>query len=288
MEIQFLFLFILFCILIYYLSYSYIEHYDAKISNTDKVQCGQICTSAYGCSGFGHKPNGSCYISRTSILQQPIDTLYGSEYNIADYRCNKLQPIYREADITVPEVMKRNALYNCAESENGEYVLELISQNKVEPLYDFDDVNSLDVPEYELLNFHWPDHKMHIDYKDTFGKVLPTHIVKPVNSTVLYQQKDDEYLGSYLYPKKCVDNIPEKECLDICTKDDECIGIEWNPFYVRASGENEYKIYEKVCCPKKQVKTVIPRRSDFENGKFYLKTYEDKFPSGYGTMVSIN
>lgn len=274
------FFFIVTCILIIILIYlkgTKIEQYDGKIANMTKKDCGIKCTNTYECSGFAHKANNSCYLSKTPILSAPIDKVYASDYTPSDYRCNKLQPIYRVDDITVPETMKRNALYNCSESEQGEYVLELISPFKTEPIYDFDDVESLDVPQYDLHPYDWPI---------TRNEKINT--INGVNDYLVYEKSEDEYLGQYLYPHRCVDNIPENKCLDICKYNKDCVGVEWNPFYVKSIGKNNvYNIYQNVCCPKKQIKTVIPRRKDFENGRFYLKTYQDKLNKNtYMTFIN--
>jgi hypothetical protein len=243
-----------------------IENYDAKIPNTNKKDCGIKCTNTFNCLGFAHKKDGSCYLShKSTILNKPIDSVYSDDYSVDDYRCNKLQPIYRPADITVPEIMKRNALYNCSENETGEYVLNLFSNQKSEPVYDFDDIEDMNVVPYELEYYNWPIVRDHnLDKNNT----------KQTNYLV-YQKSDDEYLGDYLYPNRCVDNIPEKACLNICSNDPKCVGIEWNPYYLRDSGDNTYNVYENICCPRKTIETVIPRRNAFINGRFYLKSYLD-------------
>jgi len=243
-----------------------IENYDAKISNTTKKQCGIDCTNTFNCLGFAHKKDGSCYLSKdNTILTKPIGSVYSDDYSVDDFRCNKLQPIYRPADITVPEIMKRNALYNCAENEEGAYVLNLFSNQKSESVYDFDDIDRMDVIPYELVEYDWPvTRDPLVDKKSCEEDYL------------VYYKSDDEYLGDYLYPHKCVDNIPEKACIKICTGDPKCVGIEWNPYYIREAGENIYNVYENVCCPRRNVKTIIPRRNAFENGRFYLKTYLDE------------
>jgi hypothetical protein len=59
-----------------------------------------------------------------------------------------------------------------------------------------------------------------------------------------------------------------KQCLD----DKKCVGTEWNPILIKKIGEpNKYTFDENVCCPKRRINKVIPRRKDMRFGHFYLK-----------------
>jgi hypothetical protein len=63
----------------------------------------------------------------------------------------------------------------------------------------------------------------------------------------------------------------------MCDVDDTCIGVEWNPYYLKTKSDNSAEIYKNICCPKTQINNIIPRRKEFENGNFYLKKHVDAF-----------
>jgi len=259
-----------------------IEGFDARIPSISKEKCGDLCTSVIGCRGFAYSDEGVCFLSKQAILGKPVDSIFGDEYNTSDYRCNKSQPILDESDLLSPNLMRRNALYMCSDSEQGRYTLQLIAPTKRQMVGDFDDIEKIDVPNYDINNnFEWPTEKVSTILNNTnLGKYA------------VFEKSHDEFLGQYLYPQKCTTDISEISCLKLCEADRRCIGVEWNPFYLKyKAGESNstnssnaignsggiYDAYSNICCPKTQVSEIIPRRKDFANGNFYIKKYVDAF-----------
>lgn len=255
-----------------------IENFDARIPNISKEQCGNFCTRIIGCGGFAYSDNGVCYLSKQAILGKSVNSLFSDDYNVNDYRCNKTQPITSNTDIISPNLRRRNALYVCSDSEQGEYTLQLIAPTARQPIADFDDIDKIDVPDYEFTNdFVWPTDKTDIVFNN---------LSRNPNQYVMYEKSRDEFLGQYSYPQKCVSDVSELACLKICESDEKCIGVEWNPSYLKYKANKEsnltpnnegmYQSYKNICCPKTQITEIIPRRPEFINGNFYTKKHIDK------------
>jgi len=256
-----------------------IENFDAKVKepNLNKDKCGLICTSIIGCKGFAYDDtNDVCYLSKDPILGKPFGDLYSDEYQPYFYRCNKTQAQLEDMDINSPETLKRNTLYFCSDSEEGKYDLTIISPKVKRTIGDFDELDKIEIPDYELIdNFQWPTSK--------YDKVLGE---KKDFST--FELQNDEFLGKYVFPQKCTQNIGLQDCLRICDLDKECIGTEWNPYYLKPTAQDTYEIYKNICCPKTKIRDIIPRRSDFENGRFYLKKHITDFKPENIYIVSKN
>lgn len=242
------------------------EHFDARVKGLTKNKCGEICTAVLGCQGFAYSDDNLCYLSKSPILGKSVTSLFSDDYSVTDYRCNKAQPILDVTDLITPDLLKRNSLYMCSDSEQGKYDINIISENLSMPIGDFDEIDKVDVPKYKIIaNFKWP-----IDKRDTLLKDMTTS-----DNFKIYEKSNDEYLGQYLFPHKCVSDIDELSCLKLCDIDNDCIGIEWNPFYLKTKSDNSSDIYKNVCCPKTQINDIIPRRKEFENGNFYVKKSTD-------------
>ena len=98
-------------------------------------------------------------------------------------------------------------------------------------------------------------------------------------------ESDMEYLGQYLLGHQCVVNVPLYDCLKFCANDGKCAGTEWNKSIVRSDGKTSM-VYENVCCPKQVIKKIIPRRNQYNRGKFYVKTGLDKIKARDSIMLS--
>jgi len=242
------------------------ENFDARIKGLTKEKCGEICTAVLKCQGFSYSTDNVCYLSKFPILEKPATSIFADDYSSTYFRCNKTQPILDETDLITPELLKRNSLYMCSDSEKGNYDINVISENLKRPIGDFDEIDKLNVPKYKIItNFKWPT-----DRRDTILRDSTTG-----DDFKIFQKSHDEYLGQYLFPHKCVSNIDEISCLKMCEVDDQCIGTEWNPFYMKTQSDNSFDVYRNVCCPKTDVNEVIPRRKEFENGNFYSKKRVD-------------
>jgi hypothetical protein len=96
-----------------------IETYDAKLSGISETECGTACTQGINCVGFGYNPiNNDCYLSKSSILAQPMQSLYGDEYTKLDRRCNKINRITDERRID-GMTLTDNSVYICSDGENN-------------------------------------------------------------------------------------------------------------------------------------------------------------------------
>jgi hypothetical protein len=98
-------------------------------------------------------------------------------------------------------------------------------------------------------------------------------------------ESDMEYLGQYLLGHQCVVNVPLYDCIQFCDNDSKCAGTEWNEAIVRSDGKNNH-VFENVCCPKQVIKKIIPRRNQFNRGKFYVKTGLDKIKARDSIMLT--
>jgi len=265
MEIQILLIILLILLIIIFYKSTFIEGYDAKITSTTQRECGNLCTNTVGCYAFAHKDNGSCFLSKDYILGPVGGSLYSYEYKPSDYRCNKFRPIQGLSDANVPEAIKHNAIYTCSDNEQGKYTLHVITDTVHKPIGDFNDIEKMNVPPYKLFDFDWPTNQ---------GQVIDLNKGNSVNKDfIIYEKSNDEYLGQYLFPQKCSANISQDECLQLCSQYDNCVGLEWNPYYEKKQiNGSSLNVYKDVCCLKSTIDNIIPRRNKFKNGNFYLKT----------------
>jgi hypothetical protein len=74
-----------------------------------------------------------------------------------------------------------------------------------------------------------------------------------------------------MFDHKCSANISQHDCVKFCLNNSDCVGIEWNPTYTPKISSGEYELHRNVCCPKRLIVKIIPRREEFKNGNFYLK-----------------
>ena len=95
-----------------------IENYDGKISNITLTQCGTECTISENCRGFSYKPViSTCYLSKSNILGEPMESLYKNDYSKLDQRCNKINPI-DDIDFINDLTLTQNSVYVCSDGEN--------------------------------------------------------------------------------------------------------------------------------------------------------------------------
>jgi hypothetical protein len=69
----------------------------------------------------------------------------------------------------------------------------------------------------------------------------------------------------------CVDNIDLNTCLKGCSKDNKCMGVEWNPLYLKLIKDDIYKQYKNVCCLKNNMDNLGERDTSFKSGNSYVK-----------------
>lgn len=282
------------CIVVYQYIVNKNETFDAKFLRTPEVQCGIGCTLIDSCAGYAVTDNSECYLSKKPILGEPDGSLFQSEYKPTYKRCNKLYLMNDQVIATLKD-MKDNAVYTCTDREPSanipspvSYDMKYINNSyKINSLQDLDNIY---VPVYETHQIIWPPTnltnkvsntdviKTIYDYDDIKPFVAPE---EPIEYTM--KEMDDEYLGTDMYLHECVSNINQKDCLKACLNAHECVGTEWNTLYTKNNCNNinfnnddndnntTSQIYHNVCCPRKQIKSIIKRRLSHQNGKFYLK-----------------
>lgn len=242
-----------------------IEGYNGRISKITKEKCGSLCTRTIGCAGFGYdEKTERCYLSQKPIDTRPVAVLYADEYLPHHDICNKKYVIDSDKNIH-DDNMKYNAIYTCTDDEKGAVDTLMIKDDNITPIFDDNKLKELKVDTYALKTINWPSSRIDIEFE------RPNR--DDAQFSKIFVKRENEYLGQYMYPHMCVANIPELECIKHCAKNQECSGVEWNPFMMDPSGENQnrYKIYKNICCPKSTIDKIIPRRELHMNGSFYEK-----------------
>lgn len=277
-----------------------LENFDEKISKTTKTNCGIICTKVIGCSGFlAEDKNNLCYLSQSPIIGEPTDSPFKSEYIKTNERCNKIQSV-TDIIIATPNDIKNNATYVCTPNEVDNTQTIKIYDNKEKIISSGLDLPYINVDQYSFENIDW---KSSISLND--HKYLVQNIKDNPNIIVMTEY-NDEHLGQYMYNHKCSSNVSQKDCLNHCLKSDSCVGTEWNHLYVKKIRNNttdddgdgfvdnddnsstNYELHRDVCCPKVQIKTIIPRRENFKYGHFYLKELKQTDEHDFGNHILAN
>lgn len=247
------------------------EHFDEKIRRTTKTNCGIACTKVFGCKGFQtDEANNICYLSKTPILGSPTKSVFAEDYSHTAERCNKVN-----AAVDIHELSetnrKANAAYICTPDDvNNEQTFK-IYDNTEKIIDSLNDLKYINVDEYEFVDIDWNNDIVLDDYKNL---VINPDKVKYITTLTEY---DDEHLGQYMFDHRCSANISQYDCMKFCIDNDECLGTEWNPTYIKkidSPGTDdgyEYEIHKGVCCPKRVISKIIPRREEYANGHFYLK-----------------
>uniref|UniRef100_A0A6C0EE84 Apple domain-containing protein n=1 Tax=viral metagenome TaxID=1070528 RepID=A0A6C0EE84_9ZZZZ len=249
-----------------------IENYDGRISNISSyANCADICSSVYKCSGFGYDDKEKkCYISQFPIFGQPIAGLYRNEYKTSQQSCNKIRPI-QNADGITDETLVMNRIYSCADNAIGNYEMYYFAKGKdPEKIQDPNiTIDKIKGNKYNMYDIDFPKTKVDMNIS-----LLSPELNKD-NKKQIFIEDTNEHLGQYLYNHKCVANISKKQCMNHCAKNKDCVGFEWNPEISTKKGT-----YNNICCPKRYIDIVIPRRNKFKNGLYYdkkiINDYEDK------------
>lgn len=278
MEFQFFYLIIV-LILIYLIDRymtkdnsngSIIEGYDARMTGVTKEVCGRVCTKTFQCDGFAYHEEpkdmsqSHCYLSQTPIIGEPSAGVYQDEYKPKKLRCNKLHSIKSNdtGALTDADIVN-NTIYLCSPDEFGPYLSYKIVNGVMEQV-DRNSIDKIQPEDYQLEDIVWPKYKK--DYKPN---LLPPEI--ETKKYTVFEQDKYEHLGQYLYPYKCVENVTQGECLRTCNENKDCVGVEWNPVYLKKQKDGSTIIHKEVCCPKREISQVINRRKEFENGRYYVK-----------------
>jgi hypothetical protein len=259
-------------VLILYITNFYIltENFDAKITGGDTTKCGIACTKLINCKGFMVGSDGTCYLSKTPILGQPTNSVFANEYNNKTPICNKFKTF---SDTQISELdKKKNATFICVPNQKDSQQTYKIYDNKEKQIYSLEDLENINVDPYTFVDIDWNKQLKLEDYP----KLIENPNPDDKNNIVLLSQYTDEYLGQYMFPHKCVANISQLDCIKFCLNNEDCAGTEWNPVYTPVVSQTSddtsaYELHNGVCCPKRKIIKNIPRRKEFEHGRFYLK-----------------
>jgi hypothetical protein len=238
------------------------EHYDARISDVDSYEkCANLCSSVYGCSGFAYNPSiYKCYLSKFPLTAPPIPSVFSNEYQSENVYCNKALPILSDASIN-NDLYVDNKIYDCYKNKAELIGKKYIDINARERPIQFNDVQGLKSDPYTIQNLNWP--KTNYDIK--FDNKL----------NILYDEQDiyydidraNEHVGTYLNPGMCKTDTSLDKCLQDCTNNPDCTGVEYNV---------NFKNYDNVCCPKSKIDKIIKRRHNTKYGSFYTKKINQK------------
>jgi hypothetical protein len=234
-----------------------VENYDVMIDQTTTLgKCGNICSSIYGCAGFAVSDDGTqCWISKLPLTSPPIPAKYMADFDSTNIHCNKLRPISSDFGIS-PDNYTENKVYDCYTGEKADDLgRKYIDFNKTpEDLSDSSFYFIKSEPnKLSTINFD----------KDTIIKVDSDFNVNINPADLSYVRDDDnEYLGKYLLESVCKTNVGIDECLNMCTSNSNCVGVE----HIK-----EYDSNYNICCPKAYYNKKIPRREKFKLGSFYSK-----------------
>ncbi len=264
---------ILFCLILYNLlkASPIIENYEARLTTSDKDECANHCRNIINCSSFGYdNQTNKCYLSKIPILGQPLKSLYSDEYQKEHYRCNKKKSIDVITDNMSMDKYRDNNAFICAETERSKYNMNYLIDNKLVELENDSKLFEQEVKPYDMFEIEWPTRK--VDVNIFVDKVDDSNLNYKV-----FEKKDNEYLGKYMFPHKCVSDVSLKECLRFCDESNACVGVEFNPTYLKENKEDgTHEISRNVCCPKISIDEAVPRRAEFIGGSFYLKNYKNE------------
>ena len=245
------------------------ETFDAKINRSTKEKFGIMCTKVFGCKAFSTGENNTCYLSKSNILNKPTKSKFAEDYNNEIEKCNKISVLKDIQEHTSLE-KKLNALYMCNTKNDVNFK---IYDNVEKIINSPNDIQYINVDEYSSVDIDWDKEITLDDY--------PEFIKNPdkIKYVTVMNEENKEFMGQYMYPHKCSGNISQRDCINHCAKNEKCVGTEWNPTYIKKlknKDEYIYILHKGVCCPKIKITNKIPRRKNYENGKFYLKKIIDK------------
>jgi hypothetical protein len=84
----------------------------------------------------------------------------------------------------------------------------------------------------------------------------------PLGMDKVFEIYDEFNQGIFLRNHKCVQDISFKGCLNYCSENKNCIGVEYNPQFFN---------HKNVCCPYKTLDVLKKRDKMHEHGKFFKK-----------------
>jgi hypothetical protein len=253
--------YIIICCLIFFIYFinKNKENYDARISNVNFLsKCGNMCSSVYGCGGFAYNDKlDKCYLSKFPITSPPLPSLYSDEFTTNNFYCNKLFPINTDYSINT-DMYVDNKVYDCYKNKAEFIGQKYFDMDGSEKTIFMNDIYSLKSSPYNINTLIWPREKTDIQFDSKFNLIYDR------NKIGYDADQLNEYEGEYLNPSQCKTDTTLTDCLNKCTNNVNCVGVEYN---------TNFNNFSNVCCLKSTIEKKISRRKNKENGIFYRKKY---------------
>jgi hypothetical protein len=215
---------LIFLILVFILSRKSIpEKFDNVLSNITLEGCASACTNIYGCKTvYYNNFNNTCFLERDN---KEKDRMYNKYNNNNYYKCEKLVPLNPKKTLNF-KTLGENMIYNCGYEADLKQQFMIANNNKYE-------IQENMCPNYQAMTYQIK----HIDWNDRINvknldienlELLPK---KVINYTKIEKNNLD---AKYLFDYKCVKNISDNTCKELCSERPNCSG---------------YKYYNNTCCP---------------------------------------
>ena len=289
------------CLIIYCIinENSIIEGYDAKYNDQTFEKCAEFCKTTAGCQAFGYdKINKICYPSESAISGQPVNSIFGSEYNYNNATCNKPKAVMNAGKNIPFSDRRNNSLFVCTEDIDKfpQYYFHVKGQFKnIGEGKNIDDI--FDVDDYEIKPYKWPKNKFNYDNVDLLIKerenqafvsgnvtqlkrIIDYDPDAALKKTVLEEQKAQKQMKhEQLQIKKQTPSGPTLDFslgnigTNIKNNVDKVKSQIYIPQTALKPAENKPDNNKIVAKPKKEQYIVYKQYNDFNIGK-YLKDYK--------------
>jgi hypothetical protein len=258
-----------------------IEGYDTLTDTNINTleQCANKCKTTLNCNGFAfNEETKGCYLSKSKL----------DEYaNDGNKKCNKLNKIDKLSDDKTIQHPYRlaNSVYTCRDN------MYLHNDNKMTKINNINELKNItDIEEYDMKDYKWE--KINIDKAKASGWNLYDYSLDNADNnlidSVLIKQRDQHVVlerdpykvykidqkfshGDYLKDYKCVSDIPFDQCIQYCSDNKDCVGVEWNPLFMQKTDDNKVHLNKNVCCPKRTIGKLGHRDLIHEHGTTYIK-----------------
>lgn len=199
------------------------ENYDAKIKNTIKSECGDICNSSFACNGFAYDDKTkNCYLSKIPIITQNAQSVFSKSYDAEHNRCNKIYPIKEFYLNYNDDELRDNTIYSCSDHEGSSWNFYQFNNGMLEiSKDDIKDPSNLNVKKYRVFKLRYPNNQ------ETYTK---TNILDKTNQLFDYKiynlNLNKKINGDSLYD--CFDNYDISKCIKFCDDNNKCLGANYN------------------------------------------------------------
>jgi len=278
-----------------------IEHYDDRYTDTNFTKCAKLCRGISECYGFGYdREKNICYPAKSTIDGVPlVGSLFESQFKPIHTTCNKVEPILEATSKVSFDARRKNSVYSCKERDDLQPQWYFYNRDKFTNIGEGKNLDEIfDVDEYKVRPYSWPINQFNTDQIDLLEditsskRLTPKNITQvdrinsvwgdvdniiPINNNISYKISNDMNTGEYLYPHKCTSDISKKSCLDICSKNKNCVGVEFNKKF-----GGKYN----VCCPYKTKGKFIKRPNRYVIGDYYEKIWSNN-KANNNTIIAL-